>query len=303
MEMTRIDLDDQGMVMPTKRKEIALIDADTIAYTACLNTEVAGEVMGRDFYSDMEWDALQLDKQFDPVEMVLWETDPIMALEKAGNKIQRILDKTGCTEFELHFSGGRENFRYTVFSEYKSNRTDRTPAGLGQLKQDMCEKFGGEIHTEYEADDAVVYKKLKDPEKYLLVAMDKDVVNSIEGTHFNYYERAESVNKYGNTLKQIDMKLVEVDKHTAMTWRYVQTLMGDKTDGIIGLHGIGQVKAEKAIANCMSHKDIWKAVVEQYKMKGRTKDEALMNLNLVDMCLLQDDGTIKLRTHEEMENA
>jgi len=294
-EFVEIELDDQGQVMPQKIDKVALIDADTIAYIACLNTEVAAEVLPQEMYSEMEWDAIINNKQYDEELQVIYETDVNQALLKANDKLQRILDKTGCTSYELHFTGGRDNFRYKIFPEYKANRTGRSPAGLFEVKKAMCEQLGGTIHEGWEADDMVVYLRNLHPEKYMLVAIDKDVLNSVEGTHFNYDE---------SSMYNIDMKFVEVSKHTSLTWRYLQTLMGDKTDGIIGLHGIGPKKAEKIIDGNFTHSDIWKAVVEAYKMKGRTADEALLNLNLVDMKLLKEvDGELKivLRTHEEMK--
>jgi len=298
-EIVDIDLDIDGGVMPPKNNKIALVDADTVAYTACLNVEFETEVLPREFYSDMEWDAIVNSPQYDEVEGVLYEIDPKQAVAKAQEKINRILEKTGCKDVELHFSGNTgENFRFSVFPEYKSNRTGRSPAGLHQCKEDLCKLYNGTIHTTWEADDAVVFLKETNPEKYILCAIDKDVINSIEGTHFNYYESA---------LYKKEMKWVDVDRHTSLVWRYLQTLTGDKTDGIIGLHGIGPKKAEKILANKYSHAELWEAVCEAYVLKGRTRDEALMNLNLVDMKLLVQDSEdtmpyIKLRTHEELLN-
>jgi len=294
--LVEIDIDDQGMVMPPKNDKILLIDADTIAYTVCLNTEVAEEVLADYMYTPMEWDAIVNDPNYVEEDGCVYVTDSALALSKAEDKLQRIMDKTGCSKFKLHFTGsGKNNFRYKIAPNYKANRTGRTPAGLGQLKIDLAEKYQGTIHEGWEADDYVVYSKLKEPEKYLLTAIDKDVLNSIEGTHFNYYESA---------LYSKDMHFQEVSKHTAMTWRYIQTLTGDKTDGIEGLNRVGPKTAEKIIAGKFSHGEIWKAVVEAYKMKGKTEEDAILTLNLVDMQLLTEDKDnnlyIKLRTKEEM---
>lgn len=290
-DIVDIDLDVDGKPKPPKNNMIALVDADTIAYTACLNVEYAAEVLGEEFYSEQEWDAIVNDQQYNAEEGILYTTDPIQALAKAKEKIERILDKTGCAGIELHFTGGRDNFRYQVSSIYKANRIGRAPAGLYQLKLDLLAEYDGAIHTKFEADDMVVYKKLAEPEKYLLCAVDKDVLNTIAGTHFNYYE---SLQYYK------EMSFVDIDSYTALTWRYIQTLTGDTTDNIIGLKGIGPAKAQKIIAGCTSHKELWQAVCKAYTDKGRTIDEALTNLNLVDMQLLQSDGTIKLRTQEEL---
>ena len=292
MEIVDIDLDIDGNIMPPKNDLIALIDADTIAYTACLNVEQAGELLPREMYADEEWEEIINDPNYDEENQLLYTCDPDQAIEKAKEKIDRILDKTGCQKVELHFSGGKKNFRYTVSPIYKANRSGtRAPAGLHRLKEDLCKIYDGTIHTEYEADDAVVHKA--DSSKYILCAVDKDVLNSVEGTNFNYYESA---------LYNKEMKFVYIDKNTSVRWRYLQTLMGDNTDNIIGLKGIGPAKASKILKDCRSHQEFWEAVLGAYKKAGRTADEALMNLNLVDMRLLQDDGTIKLRTHEEMKN-
>lgn len=295
-EIVDIDLDIDGKVMPAKNDKIALIDADTIAYTACLNVEVENEVLPREFYSDEEWAELEPKITEDGF---YYETDPELALAKANEKIQRILDKTGCQEYELHFTGGRENFRYEIAkeygNEYKANRNNfRTPAGLLRLKEDLR----GIIHTKYEADDAVVFLKEKYPDKYILCAVDKDVLNSIAGKHFNYYESA----KYN-----IEMKWIEVDRHTAITWPFIQTLTGDKTDNVIGLHRVGPKKAEKILAGCFTMAELWQAVLNAYKAAGRDANEALLNYNLVSMHLLVQDNEstepyIKLKTHEELLN-
>lgn len=304
-EVVDIDLDIDGEVMPPKNDFIALVDADTVAYTACLNVEMAGDILGRDFYTDEEWDEIVNNPNYDAEEGVLYETDPIVALAKAEEKLQRILDKTGCKEVELHFSKGKENFRYSIFPEYKSNRTARKPAGLTELKTNLNKKYKGAIHTKWEADDIVTYLKKTYPDKYILCAIDKDVLNSLEGKHFNYYESA---------LYNKEMKWVEVDKYTAILWPYLQTLMGDKTDNIIGLRGIGPVRAQKLLNGKILKSDLWAAVAKAYKDKGRNVEEAVINMNLVNMHLLKDSGAmpsaqelyanlqIKNLTKEELEN-
>ena len=200
-EVADISVDTFGGVIAPKNDKIALIDADTIAYTACLSTEVEVEAMPRDFYTEEEWNVLNVK------DGVHYEIDLNLALEKAEDKIQRILDRTGCQSFELHFTGGRDNFRYEVYPGYKAKRVDlRTPAGLNDLKVMLCEKYNGVIHTKWEADDAVVFYKNKEYDKYTLCAVDKDVYNSVPGTHFNYYESGHY---------NIDMKWIDVSIDTA----------------------------------------------------------------------------------------
>ena len=270
--MEDINVDKYGKKLPPKNNKIALVDADTIAFIACSNTEV------------------QVDED-------QWEPNLTAALMEAENKIERILEQTGCQQIELHFSDSRECFRYYIQSdgtldwtkrnEYKANRKNmRAPAGLMELKKTLNDKYKGTISTKWEADDEVVFRY--DPEVYILVAIDKDVLNSVTGTHFNYYESM----KYGK-----DMKWVETESYTAFIWPYVQTLTGDTSDNVKGVKGIGPAKANKALAGCFTPTDAWKAVVEAYEKAGMNERNALATFNMVSMHLLTEDG-IKIREIE-----
>ena len=291
-DVADIDLDIDGQVMPPKNDKIALIDADTIAYTACLNSEVAVEVLPRDFYSDEEWQALLDNPNFVEAEGVVYEADVKLAMTKANEKLQRIMDKTGCQKFELHFTGGKDNFRYSIYPEYKASRTVRRPAGLVEVKKELAKKFGGTIHTKWEADDAVVYNYTTNPDKYILCAIDKDVLNSVEGKHFNYYESAQY---------NIEMKWHETDRYKAIVWPFLQTLMGDTSDNIKGLRGIGPAKAQKILDGCLTRSELWAATKQAYRNQGRPESDALLNMNLVNMHLLKGDKIVLL-TDEELSN-
>ena len=285
-EIADIDLDIRGQVKPPKNNKVALIDADTLAYTVCLNTEVVIEVLNEAFYTSEEWQEILDNPGYVSEESIIYESSPVLALAKAKEKIDRILDKTGCQEAELHFTSGRNNFRYQLSPNYKANRTGRIPAGLAELKQNLLTMYKGEIHTKIEADDAVVYLAKTRPDKYILCAVDKDVLNSLVGMHLNYYE---------SVIHSKEMSLVVIDSETARIWPYLQTLMGDKTDNILGLKGIGPAKANKILYGCDTELKLWKAVVKAYASHNRPESDALLNMNLVNMHLVQDDDySIKL---------
>ena len=56
----------------------------------------------------------------------------------------------------------------------------------------------------------------------------------------------------------------------------LQTLTGDTTDNYKGLQGVGKVGAEKIINKDMSYKEMWQAVIEAYKARGFTEQDALV---------------------------
>jgi len=282
-EIVDINLDDTGNPMAQKNDKIALVDADTIAFIACLSTEEEIMLLPESFYTKEEWQDIISDPTYDENTSMMYTIDLDQALDKAKVKIQRILDKTGCADVELHFTG-KKCFRYEVFTEYKSNRKGkRAPVGLTALKLMLCEEYDGYIHDDIEADDAVVYKRMTYPDKYILVAIDKDVINSIEGTHFNYYE---------SLFHNKEMRWVTTDADTAKTWWAIQALTGDTSDGIIGVYRIGPKKAAKLIKPSMTEAEMWEVIKATYEAAGRTEEEALVNVRLVHMHQLTDKGIV-----------
>lgn len=268
-EVVDISIGGNGMLLPPKNDLIALIDADTIAFAACVETEYMTE-------EDIGVGEVKFEE--------VWHSNIEEAYNHAMSKINTILDMTGCKDWELHFTSGRKSFRYTrVDPNYKANRLtgQRTPMGLMELKMQLVEQFPDKafIWEEVEADDVVVFKKSKEPEKYLLCALDKDVLYSLPGRHFNYYSSA----RYN-----IDMKFYEVEELDALKHHYRQVLTGDAADGIIGLKGVGAKSADKILDGATTEKDMWDRVLRAYADKGRPEIDAIMNMRLVDTRQIKD---------------
>jgi len=83
---------------------------------------------------------------------------------------------------------------------------------------------------------------------YVICTIDKDLDN-IRGWHYNFQR---------NDLYYLSEK--ETIKHF-----YKQLLTGDRTDNIPGLKGIGDKRAEKILADLEDEKDLYNAVLEEYK--------------------------------------
>lgn len=252
-----------------KNDKIALIDADTVAFAACSVCEYQ--------YFDVE---AQEEK---------WDINIDDALNHALEKVQQILDSTGCCDAELHFTSGM-NFRYTVDPTYKSNRTKmRRPEGLYEVKVRLLEEYPGSISTEWEADDIVAYKKKAEPDKYIMCAIDKDILYSVPGTHFNYYSKLEA--KSGPIMPHF----VTIDEYSALQYNYKQAIIGDSTDGIKGVPGLGKAKVDKLFRDNMSEEDMWNTVVKAYKDKGMDIIDAMITMQLVSVHqLIEKDGNIVL---------
>ena len=279
MEIADINLGKSGEILPPKSDQVALIDADTLVFGAAVSAQVREDVLPREWYSDIEWMEIEENPGFDPETNSITSLNMNLAMMNAKEKLEQILSRTGCDEFELHFTGpGKNSFRYTIVDrEYKANRREYiSPIGLTMLKLEFYKLYPDKviINRCFEADDTVVAKAASDLDKYIICAVDKDVLYSLEGRHFNYYTSA----KYN-----IDMKWIEVDKETAMKHHYKQVLMGDAGDNIIGLRGIGPRKADAILAECTTPEECQEAVKQAYEDAGRSIMDFLVNMRLVSM--------------------
>lgn len=287
-EFVEINLGSNGKVLPQKNGKIALIDADTLVFAACITLEVADDLLPRDFYTDSEWEEIIKESGYSEIDHCIYYTNLEESQRHVMDRIDGILEATGCVDYELHFTSKRENFRYKLLDNmYKATRTSRAPEGLWELRELFMEEGKAFIWTEWEADDIVVALKRDNPDKYILCAVDKDVLYSLPGKHFNYY-----VSRQHN----IEMKWIEVGRLQAMKHHYMQTLTGDPADNVPGLVGIGPKKAEKILKDCEDVNCMWDAVVEAYKNNGKTIIDAITTMRLVSMqqLMLDKDGKYKL---------
>ncbi len=281
-EMTDVIIDNAGYICPGTTDKIALIDADTIIYASCSVSECTDDLLDRDMYTDEEWAEIEEQSGFDRVNHCVKFINMEEAYTHSMDKINSIMERTGCDDFELHFTRGRKSFPYTmVDANYKGNRTlEGIPYGLGGLKDYFVNKHPDKAFDNYdwEADHIVVCKKRDNPGKYILCAVDKDVYLALEGRHFNYYQ---------STLYSIPMKWVTVTEDEAMRRYYIQTLTGDTGDNVIGLFGIGEVKAKKALISCNNPAECWEATKNMYILHNRDEVDAITNMRLVDMRQLE----------------
>ena len=264
--------------------KILLLDADTVVFAACSTHEYAEDLMPEDFYSEDEYRALLEHPNYDEDENCVWKLNEDEAYQACLSRISEMQLATDTKSVEAYFTSGR-NFRYTVDPMYKANRKNtRYPVGLSLMKDRLLEHSDGEVCTEYEADDKVVLLKRTQPDKYVLAAVDKDVLGAVPGKHYNYYQ---------SVIYKIEAKWVETSLEAAVKFPYIQTLMGDSTDNIKGCPGIGKVKAAKALEGLYLPCDMWKVVVDLFNKKLTTKD-AIRDMRLVNMNQLSLDGKITL---------
>jgi len=156
-----------------------------------------------------------------------------VALARADQMIQDILADTGATSYNVYLTGSG-NFRREIAPSYKANRPDKRPAHWQAVREFLVTHHKAQICDGFEADDEMGVQQDKETMTTVICSIDKDLLQ-IPGRHYNFVKKLHSV----------------VDKDQGLKHLYLQCLIGDRSDNIIGVAGIGPVKAEQALAELL----------------------------------------------------
>lgn len=188
------------------------------------------------------------------------EREPLIsAISRADELIYRILNRLAPEEYRV-FLGGSENFRKTLHSDYKANRTQPKPKHLDSVRNLLVEEWEAEVCAGYEADDAIGIAAREDT---VICSIDKDL-RQIPGAHYNF----------------VKDELTEVGKGEAIRNFYTQMLTGDSSDNVRGIDGIGPVRARR-ILDGVSPEEMEAVVWNCYDDAGRSREEFLCNFSLL----------------------
>ena len=148
---------------------------------------------------------------------------------------------------------GKGNFRKDLYPEYKANRKeldDKLKKALSYGHAHMTSKWDAIEAHGMEADDLVAiwaYEARELEMPYFVVGIDKDLLQ-IPGNHYNF-------NKQEHMF---------VDDDAADLNLNLQCLIGDNSDNIPGIKGIGKVKAAKILDGVPMDKR-WDRVKQEWK--------------------------------------
>jgi len=156
-----------------------------------------------------------------------------VALARADQMIQDILADTGATSYNVYLTGSN-NFRREIAPSYKANRPDSRPAHWQAVREFLVTQHKAQICDGFEADDEMGVQQDKETMSTVICSIDKDLLQ-IPGRHYNFVKKEHSVVERDQGLKHL----------------YLQSLIGDRSDNIIGVAGIGPVKAEQALAELL----------------------------------------------------
>lgn len=170
------------------------------------------------------------------------------------------------------FLTGKDNFRYDIAKTavYKGNRTGPKPKHLQGVRKHMVDKWGAVICDGQEADDAIAIEATKNRDRSVIISLDKDF-KQIAGHLFLFVKRQH----------------LFLSEEQAIRFFYMQILMGDKADNIIGINGIGIVKSEKMLIECENEVEMFNVCVEAY---DGNVDRVIENARL--LWLRREEGQI-----------
>ena len=123
--------------------------------------------------------------------------------------LTRILSETQSDSWRIYLSGDN-NFRYTIFPDYKANRRDQAkPRHLEPIRESLVINWGATICDGYEADDALGMESCTQI-GIVICSIDKDLLQ-LPGRHYNFVRREfKEIDEFGGA-KQVYSQLLILD--------------------------------------------------------------------------------------------
>jgi 5'-3' exonuclease len=155
-----------------------------------------------------------------------FETSEV-AIQRCFYLTETILHSLQANEYTLYLTGS-DNFRKKINPEYKANRKDKPrPKWLQDCREALVSEWQAKVTDGIEADDALGINQTKNT---IICSLDKDLLQ-VPGKHYNWVKDEQTIITPEQGLKNF----------------WMQTLVGDVADNIIGVRGLGPVKAGRIL--------------------------------------------------------
>lgn len=250
----------RGEAMPLT----ALVDADVITYTCGFAVEKTTHItpdgehfstLGKAKLHCSDVSLIKREVEYEPLDH---------CLHLVKNCLQQIQNRTSCTEMRI-FLSGENNFREKIatIKPYKGNRPARKPHWYNEIRQYLIDIRGAEVVQGMEADDAMGIYSVAN--RTIICTVDKDL-DQIEGLHYNFKKDT----------------IYDIDTYSALRNFYIQLLMGDSTDNIRGVPGIGKQRARKLLKGNGDEEEMyWTCLNEYCRTHDRPYESLIENARLL----------------------
>jgi 5'-3' exonuclease len=211
-------------------------------------------------------------------------TDEEIVKQRTDRYVYQILAYSESSGQYIMFLTGNNIFRYHIYPEYKAKRKDRElPIWYQTIRDYLTDKWKAIVVDGMEADDAISITHYKYPTA-IICSKDKDLLQ-IPGKH---YRIPTSITTSRGELKTILPK-------EAYYKLMIQSLMGDSTDNIVGIPGIGPKKAEQILKGIPIYK-MWEVAIEAYESyyDNEGLEKFILNFKLVKLLEIHPEFIIPL---------
>jgi hypothetical protein len=188
-----------------------------------------------------------------------------IAISRVATFIETMLWEDLEAETYQGYLTGKDNFRndIAITAPYKGNRTAPKPKHLQLIRDYLVSAWDFQVSVGQEADDSIAIEHTARNYESIIASIDKDFLQ-LPGNHWNFVKKEMTV----------------LNEAEALLNFYLQVLTGDRVDNIIGLKGIGPVKAKQRLAGRESAAEMYLACVEAY---DGAEDRVIENCRLLHL--------------------
>jgi len=195
--------------------------------------------------------------------------------DRVDELISMMVAETKASHYKVFIEAvGNQTFRKILYPEYKANRQDRElPVNMMEIKHYIIDSLNPYVSVGVESDDSIISTYTYIKEEYpltdvVICAMDKDYktfpVNIFDTYHARFGE------------------LYSITEEQANKNFYIQMLMGDTSDNVKGIKGIGKVASDKIITHSLApFIACYREYVKAHKRKA--KKEFIMSYTLLKL--------------------
>jgi 5'-3' exonuclease len=191
----------------------------------------------------VDFDSVLYFATYFPEDSIMTFPDEESQIEEAKfrvrNKLQEIqnnIEEYYNITHTMIFIGGKNNFRYKIFPEYKINRANKEKSPLLPIIKEYIIKELEAIESHgAEADDYVIECMKECKGECIIACIDKDIMYYAPDIPIYDYR------SYNDTLGEFKL-LSNVESRLAIA---SQIIIGDATDGVPGAFGLGKAYCSK----------------------------------------------------------
>ena len=188
------------------------------------------------------------------------------------NIYQKVIED-GYTHIAVAFDKGSKTRRHKMYKDYKAGRAETPKELIEQIpyihKFLECMNIHYFLSDDYEADDIIraINKKYKNTfDEIDVLSNDNDLFQLIAPNSFQLYS------KQKETIKYSENTLFEEKGITPLQIPDYKGLIGDKSDNLIGVEGIGPVTASKLLSKYKTLDGIYEHIDE---ITGKVKERLI----------------------------